>query len=368
MITLTNKEHSKIAWITDTHQGCRNASKFFRDHNAKYWKNEFFPRIKQEGIEIIIHAGDFFDSRNSLSLQDIDYVVNTWLPMLEDSGATMYIIAGNHDVAYRNTNTINSLSLLKSSENVVVIDNEVELLVPFEDGPKIVMCPWINNENYEDIMEDLKTYASEDNILVLHGSFKGMKMYKGSIPCDQGLDPQDFKKFAYVFSGHFHHPSIYGNIQYIGSMFYFNWQDHGDWRGWMIYDNDKGEFELVENEDDPFASDHYELIKDWTDEQLKEKFGGRISRLTVSSDYDKVELKDFVYRIEQQGPISVDLIDNTIIDRSNVSADDEEGSDEVKELSEYVDDALEGNEKKDDLKALFDEVFEEAKARMAEVE
>lgn len=355
---------TKIAFITDTHHGARGSSKVFRDMMRSYYRDEFFPYIKSQGIKTILHLGDFFDSRNSISLHDIHYVMSEWISLLEESGAKMYVIAGNHDVAYRNTNKINSLSLLKSSDQIEVIDNEVRVLEFFDDGPKFVMCPWINNENHDGILEDLKTYATNDHILCMHASFEGMKMYKNSIRCDHGFKPDTFKNYLQVFSGHFHHPSVYSNIEYMGALFHFNWQDYGDWRGFMVYDNDTQEFTKIENTNCLFHQVDFLTAIDYTKEDL-EGLSGKILRLTIDQEYDKVELKDLVHSIESHGPISVDVIDNTIIDRV-VMEEDDQG--DVKELHEYIDEALQDDPLKKELTKLFDEVYNEAVDKMKEVE
>ena len=103
----------KTAIITDTHIGARNSSKVIREQMMSFF-SDFFNKIESEGIKTILHLGDFFDSRTSLSLIDIDFVVNWFIPRLVRSKAHMVVIAGNHDVFYRNTNFINSLSLLKN--------------------------------------------------------------------------------------------------------------------------------------------------------------------------------------------------------------------------------------------------------------
>jgi len=355
---------TKIAFITDTHHGARGSSKVFRDMMRAYYKDEFFPHIKKNEIKTILHLGDFFDSRNSISLHDIDYTMNEWLPQLEASGATMYVIAGNHDVAYRNTNKINSLSLLKASKHVVVIDSEVQVLEFFDDGPKFVMCPWVNSENHDELVEDLKTYATKDHILCMHTSFEGMKMYKNSIVCDHGFKPELFKNYLRVFSGHFHHPSVYGNIEYMGALFHFNWQDYNDWRGFMVYDNDAQAFTKIENTNCLFHQVNYHDALTYDKEELA-ILSGKILRLTINQTYDKVELKDLVNTIESYGPVSVDVIDNTIIERV-VMADDE--PDDVKELHEYVNDALQDDPLKKELTDLFDVVYNESIEKMKEVE
>jgi len=355
---------SKIAIITDTHLGARSGSKVFRNLFREYYRDVFFPCLEEHDIHTIYHLGDFFDNRNSVSLHDVDYVMNEFLPLLEEHKVHMTVIAGNHDVAFRNTNKINSLSMLKASPYVTVIDNSIEVIET--ECKNFVFVPWMNSENQDEFLEELKYYANDDHICLVHASFNGMKMYKNSPVCEHGLEPTDFNKFHKVLSGHFHHPNKYGNVEYLGALFHFNWQDYDDWRGFHVYDPETNEFEAVENPYclfDQFI--YYDGIEDdFNNEDLSVE--GQIIRVIVNEEHDKVKLKDFINRLEKSNPVSVDVIDNTVVERE-FSSDDQDDV-EIKELHEYAKEALEGVDNGDDLMVLFNRVHDEAKERMKEIE
>ena len=57
----------RVAIITDTHYGARKGSKHLHDYFELFYKNVFFPSLEEEGIDTIIHMGDVFDSRKSVS-------------------------------------------------------------------------------------------------------------------------------------------------------------------------------------------------------------------------------------------------------------------------------------------------------------
>lgn len=358
---------SKIACITDTHTGARGGSKVFRELFREYYQDEFFPYLHRQGIKTIYHLGDFFDNRSSLSLHDIDYVVNEFLPLLEHYGIDLIVLAGNHDVAYRNTNAINSLSILKTSPRVTVVQDELLITEPGGDK-KFIFCPWLNSENFDVIMEELKHYATDDYILLGHFEVEGAKMYKNSKVCESGIKPSQLKKFHKVLSGHFHHPSVYGNIEYIGALFHYNWQDYDDWRGFKIYDTEDNSFESVENPFCLFTWLTYskELIET-NDEDLKALCSGQFVRISIDEEYDRIDLKELVNRIERQSPIDVDVIDNTIIETVSEASDDD-SEQRAKAITDYAYEALEGHDREKQLTALFDEVYEAAKQKMKEIE
>ena len=57
---------TKVAVITDTHFGARKGSKLFHDYFEKFYRDVFFPTLKKEGIDTVIHLGDAFDSRRGI--------------------------------------------------------------------------------------------------------------------------------------------------------------------------------------------------------------------------------------------------------------------------------------------------------------
>jgi DNA repair exonuclease SbcCD nuclease subunit len=353
--------------LGDIHIGARNSSKIFRQLFREYFKDIVFPLVKDRGIKTIVQLGDFFDNRNNLSLSDIDYVLTEFLKQLEDSGAHMYVLAGNHDVAYKNTNKINSLSILNTSPNVTTIDNE--LYVIRTDSKNFVLCPWINNENEEQLVEDMKHYATNDHILCGHFEFQGMKMYKNSIVSEHGFKPSQFSKFYKVISGHFHHPSTYGNVSYMGSVFHLNWQDHGDKKFIYVFDTKTDEFEAIENPYSLFTEFDYhgDSILDMKDEDFQEMCNGQFVKIVIDSKYNRVDLKDLIYRIEKTKPISVDVVDNTILCLPK-GIDSDIIVSETKELNDYLEEYLEEHEMKSTLIDMFNQVKQEAEQNMKEFE
>ena len=79
----------------------------------------------------------------------------------------------------------------------------------------------------------------------------------------------------------------------------------------------------------------------------------------------------FVHSIEKQQPISVDIIDNTIItDKvSDVDFDDIEDEDvENKDISKYAEEYFKGMDNESELNELFVDIEKEARNDMVEFE
>lgn len=353
-----------IAFITDTHVGARNSSKVFRELFRSYYKDVFFPYIKKTGIKKIYHGGDFFDNRNSITLSDIDFIVNEFIPWLEDSGATMYINSGNHDVAYKNTNRINSLAIMKHSKNVVVVDDDI--LVDNVGDTNIVICPWINRENEERLLTELKKYANEDHILLGHFEIEGAKMYKNSKVCEHGIKTSDLKGFKKVLSGHFHHRSEIGNITYLGALFHYNWQDYNDWRGFTTYSPSEDKWDTVENPYCIFTQldFHGDDLINMSKDDLRDSTEGQIVRIVIDRPYERVDLKEVTHKIESFNPIALDVIDNTIISDENDPIDEDIDADKkVKSIDDYFCEYVNND---NDLIEAYEEVKEKAKNIMVE--
>ena len=56
----------KIALVTDTHFGARNDNTAFADYFGKFYTDIFFPYLKENNINTIIHLGDIVIDANIL--------------------------------------------------------------------------------------------------------------------------------------------------------------------------------------------------------------------------------------------------------------------------------------------------------------
>ena len=56
----------KVAIITDQHFGARKSSKILHDYYGKFYKNIFFPYLKENNIKTVVDMGDTFDNRRTI--------------------------------------------------------------------------------------------------------------------------------------------------------------------------------------------------------------------------------------------------------------------------------------------------------------
>lgn len=335
-----------IAALTDTHTGARSSSSIFRSYMKYWYDTDFFPKLKEQGITTILHLGDFFDNRNSISVLDIDFVVNDFAKQLVDGGFQFIVILGNHDVAFKNTNKIHSLTVLKAAapNNVQVID---ECTTQAIDGQIYALVPWINSENYDATMQFLANHEDKDKTVVAgHFEIAGAKMYANSSHCDHGLDAELFKDFQEVWSGHFHHKSKMSNVRYIGSAFHLNWQDYDDPRGYHLFDASTQTLTFVENATCLFRMVTFEadVFKALTDAEYLELFEGMFVRLVVQDEYNRVDLMDAVSKINRAKPHDLQVVNTYALTEDTASDSAEDLADRTsKTTQQYIEDYITNN-------------------------
>ncbi len=200
----------KVAIITDSHAGARNDSVLFHEYFKQFFDDIFFPTIEQRKIDTILHLGDLFHHPKLLNT-NILYL--TRKDVLERMNKyKCHILLGNHDCYFKNKNEVNSVKEVCSLyKNFTIYETIQE--VNF-DGLNVLFVPWIVPTDYESSIKTIQ--ESNATVLMGHLQIAGFIMEAGRA-CERGLDPAIFNKFLKVFSGHFHHASQNGNIQYLGA-------------------------------------------------------------------------------------------------------------------------------------------------------
>ena len=227
----------KVALITDQHFGARNDSIHFLDFYEKFYKECFFPTLDSLGISTVLILGDTFDRRKYINFYSYKRAREMFFDKLAERDVQVYMLAGNHDTYFKNTNDVNSPELLlQEYNNITVIDTPQTIHLNYENAMHdICMMPWICLENYENSMAEMKNTSAK--LCMGHFEIEGFTMHRGMVS-EGGLNRDIFGKFDMVFSGHYHHRSHSDNIHYLGNPYELTWQDYGDTRGFHIFDID----------------------------------------------------------------------------------------------------------------------------------
>ena len=348
---------AQVAMITDTHFGIKNDSPDFIEHQSKYYREVFFPDLKDRGIDTILHLGDIFDRRKYTNHQTLHAFKEAFFDMLIEHDIHMYLILGNHDVYYKSTNSVNSpeLFLTQYSDHITVINEPKVLKIK---GSKIAMIPWINAQNYDESLEFMDTCGCE--VLCGHFEIKGFEMHRGGGVNNTGLKAEIFDPFEIVFSGHFHEPSSDGRITYLGAPYEYTWADFGCDRGHYIFDPKSHDLEYVKNPDRMYYRITYDELfspDDYDVDQLE----GKIVRVIVADKVDNDRFEQFVEEVQNAGPSNFEIIDNVSyhVDEENLDQEALKSEDTLAIVKSYVNEsdiALD----KDKINTMFKSLFMEA--------
>lgn len=293
----------RVGLISDTHAGVRQDSVIFHDNMKRFYNECFFPYLKKNKIKRIIHLGDMLDNRKSTNTYSAQRLREDLLEPSQDF--EIDAIVGNHDARFKNTiktNAHNEL-ILGKYEHINVIDEPSEV----KYGDKIyLLLPWICDDNYDETMMHIKNTRSK--VAFGHLELSGFEMTKGYI-IDHGHDPDLFKKFDLVCSGHYHRRSKKGNIQYLGAAGEYRWDDYDCPRGFNIFDTDTNELEFVEN---PFRM-FYKIS--YTDKHKNIDFSeytGKYVRLYMPAGLSPAKYDTFVSKMQDANPHELIVDDEKI--------------------------------------------------------
>ena len=321
----------KIALLNDTHFGVRNDSQAFRDYQLKFYNEIFFPYLKENNINTLVHLGDVVDRRKFINFQTASIFRDQFWDRLYKEKIDTHIIIGNHDTYFKNTNDVNAIENLYSSFDKV---NEPFIytkstVVEF-DGTPILFVPWICDDNYDHSMNMLNTAKAD--LCFGHLEIKGIEMQNGVIN-EYGLAKSDFSRFEKVVSGHFHKHTDDGQIFYCGAQYEMTWSDYKDPKAFHVFDTETLKTTFYRN---PFDTFHKLYYNDGVRLPEESELKGSFVKLIVE---DKGDYAKFDYKVKQLQDMS--LADLKIVE--DLSVELENGSSVVEPedtmtlLDNYID-------------------------------
>lgn len=307
----------KIAIITDTHWGVRNDHVAFLDNNKTFLDNTFFPYIEKNGIDTVLHLGDLVDRRKYININTARRLREDFLQPLTDRSLDVYMVAGNHDTYFKNTNEVNALREIASSYPYIKIYDKVPELVTFDNLP-ILLIPWICDENRKESISRIQ--SSNAPIAAGHLEIQGFEMYRGSI-VSHGDDRSLFDRFDMVLSGHYHHRSSDGTIFYLGSHGEFTWSDYDDPRGFHVLDTETRELTFIQNPYTMFKKVWYnDLDEDFLNADIDySQFKNSIVKVIVTNKDNPLWFDKFIENIEGETPVDMQIVE----DHLNLALEDD---------------------------------------------
>jgi DNA repair exonuclease SbcCD nuclease subunit len=344
----------KVAIITDQHFGARNDSIAFLDFFQKFYDNTFFPTIDASGIDTVLVLGDTFDRRKYVNFYALDRAKKMFFDKLEERGITVYMLAGNHDTYFKNTNEVNSPDLLLAEySNIEVIDEPKTINV---NGFEVCMLPWICPENYTQSLDEIKNTTS--TLCMGHLEIAGFAMYRG-MESHEGFSAETFNKFDLVFSGHYHHRSNDRNIHYLGNPYELTWQDYNDPRGFHLFDFATRQLDFIENPYRMFERLEYSDKEiepvDLDQLDLKEKY----VKLVVLEKTDFYKFDKFIQKLYNKGCHEIKIVEDFSEFQEGEINEEINLEDTVSVLSNYIE-SIETDVDKEKIKSYMRGLYTEA--------
>lgn len=350
----------KIALLTDTHWGARNDSLLFINYFEEFYRDVFFPKLLENNITHLLMLGDTFDRRKYINYVTFSHAKRIFFDKLNEYNIQTYILVGNHDTSYKNTNDVNSVDLLlKEYENIQVIDKPMTVHLNYEnDADDVLMIPWICADNYDRCLEEIKNSSSK--LCAGHFEISGFSMYRGH-PCQEGLTREIFRKFEYTFSGHYHHKSTSDGIHYLGNPYELTWQDYNDSRGFHIFDLDTRELNFIRNPNVMFHRVIYD-DSDTTETQIDHShLKDRYVKVIVISKTNPYQFDRFMDSIYTSEPADVKIVEDFSELTEGLDEDIiNQAEDTLTILNKYIDGIGETNIDNSKLKNILRELYIEA--------
>jgi len=347
----------KIALVTDTHFGARSDSQQFDTYFKKFYDEIFFPELDKREITQIIHLGDCFDRRKYINFNSLSNCKKYFFEQVESRGIDMDMIIGNHDTFYKNTNDVNSPSLLLGEYPSIRTYDKAQVVN--YDGLKILLMPWICTDNYEHTTKMIEGKVA--TVCFGHLELAGFIMYKGQDAHlgHDGFDPALFKDFKLVCSGHFHHKHGRGNVQYLGNPYQLFWNDFEDDRGFHIFDTKTLDLEFIKNTNTIFEKYYYDDEKEDPLSIDISKFNSKLIKIIVVNKKDFYKFDKFVEAIYKENPIELKIIEDFSEFESEAIDENIDLEDTMTLLSNYVD-SIETDADKERLKGILKTLYVEA--------
>lgn len=278
----------RYAVISDQHFGVNGDSEFFHKNYRLFYEHIFHPAIAEQRVDAVLVPGDLWQSRKAINPLSAALAHEIFFEPLQAAGIPVFISYGNHDVYYKNTNTVNSIDFIgKMYDNVTVVQDFAEL-----DGD-VIMTSWITADNSERIWQAIDTTKAK--YLVGHFEIAGHLMTP-TYACEDGVPKARFGKFEKVISAHFHVRGNDGKIFYTSNPSQTTWADWQQEKGFHILDTSDGSLTPVNNPYEVYAVYEYPHAADKEIGDDVALYAGKIVKILITSyqSLDLVALKAFI--------------------------------------------------------------------------
>lgn len=276
---------SKVGIFSDIHIGVHKDSKFWHDVSSK-WMDWFVSEMKRQKIEDIVFCGDYFHTRDEISVDTLHFGSNL-LKKLNDFNVLM--IVGNHDCFLKESASVHSLTPFSNWSNVTIVESPMYIR---SGSKKFGFIPW--GVKFNEI--------EPCDALFGHFEINNFKMNSFAL-CKDGIDIDEISNSnKIIISGHFHLRDTRtigdSTIYYVGNPFQMDFSDENASKGYYTMDLTSLDMKFYENKISPC---HYNFqLSDLISyggitKELKSKFENNLIKLKIDR---RVSPDDLAYLIE----------------------------------------------------------------------
>ena len=241
------------------------------------------------------------------------------------------MLVGNHDAYYKNTNSVNSPSLLLQNYSNIKTYSDPEVIKI--GNLNVLLIPWICADNEEKTLRLIKNSGCK--VAMGHLELNGFQAHRGHI-MDDGMDSIVFDNFTKVFSGHYHTRSNNGTVFYLGNPYEIFWNDVNDTRGFHIFDTETLEHTPVNNPYKMYCIIYYDDDNYQTFDTRE--YENKIVKVIVRKKSNIKKFEKFIDKLYTSNVYELKIVENLQIEE-NEDFEAYESEDTLSILNRYVEES-----------------------------
>lgn len=339
-------ENKRIGIFSDLHIGVAADSKIRLNETEKCVK-WIIEKFKEESVDWVIFCGDLFNSRYSINVNTL----NIGIEIIEDLAFNfekIFLIEGNHDTYYKNSNSVNSVKFFQKigkNDNIYVID-EAPKFVKIKDTT-LGLYPWAFTP---DSLKDIEDYKIP-SFGFGHFEINNIEMAGGLSSGNKFSIEDMFSLGNMIFSGHYHANKLYKDIKQnkllyiIGSPLQLDWGDYNKDKKIVVLDTATLERKEIENNvNAKFRKIFYSRFEkgEYSEEQIKDICHHNFVKFIIDKQYNFNNILNFSEAIKKFDLYSFELdylisMSNDIINESTVELIKANTKTNKEYLLEYID-------------------------------
>ncbi|WP_052704243.1 metallophosphoesterase [Halomonas sp. S2151] len=200
--------------------------------------------LKKAGCDALFHCGDIFHVRGRVAPSVLNPVTDLFAEIVNEIGLKVYLLAGNHDLEFEDSNRIGNSGEALAGTGVHVVSEGFF----YEPEHKVLMVPWHAKQQallnaIAKILADTPAVVTAETTLMIHAPVN--EIIPG-LP-DHGIDPDVLAGFGFknVFVGHYHnHKEVRPKVYSVGALTHQNWGDVGSKAGYLLVEDDGAVFQF----------------------------------------------------------------------------------------------------------------------------